>query len=144
MRQAHYMGTVITPTAAILTHAKFMLLKRGQDPLAWNARFPALPSAKSARAGMVHFSFLAITAWTSLKSHYPSLLPYMSHNGRMTARECEFQGKGMSIFRIVFLFYLYHISLVNCIQYFEMKNEDRGAHTLSHIGFQIAGYWACV
>lgn len=112
MRQAHYTGTVITPTAAILTHAKLMLSRRGQDPLAWNARFPALPSAESARAGMVHFSFLAIPAWTSLKSHYPSLLPYMSHNGRMTARECEFQGKGMSIFEYSYFTFIIFLLLI--------------------------------
>ena len=58
----------------------------------------------------------------------------------------NFRGKEW-VFKIAFwfyLFYLYHISLVNCIQHFEMKCDNKGTHTLSHVGVQTAGHLACV
>lgn len=125
------MEIVITPTAAILTQVKLMPGTRGHDPLVSNAPFPSLPaSSKSSRAGMGDFYFLANPVWTSPKSRYPSLLPYMSHNGRMTAGDCEFQGKGgvfSEWYYSYFTYCTYIKGLVNCIQFFEMKNEDKGA-----------------
>lgn len=45
----------------------------------------------------------------------------------------------MNIFKIVL-----YIFLINCIQNFEVKHKEKSAHTLSHTGSQISGYWACV
>ena len=63
---------------------------------------------------MVHFHFLESPVWTLLKSPYPSLLFYMSHDGGMTARECQFQGKGMSFQNSILILPILPVSYLSC------------------------------
>ena len=84
--------------------------------------------------------------FTSLKVLYgtPFLYEPWWWNDR---QRMPISGEKNEFSKIVFwfyLFHLYHISLVHCIQHFEMKSDDKGTHTLSHIGFQTASHWACV
>lgn len=99
---------------------------RSQAPHVSNDCFPSLPTLLFKMYQFWNewiFTFLLIQ--TSVKSHYPFLLPCMSHNGRMTAREGELQGKGMNIFKIV----LFHLSFSYCSQNF--WNETRGETSTS-------------
>ena len=51
---------------------------------------------------------------TFLKSPYPSLLSYMSHDGEMTTRESKFQGKGMSFQNSILILPILPVSYLSC------------------------------
>lgn len=129
------MKIVITPTAAVLTHVKFMLSRAGPTS---QMRFPSLPTLLKIyqywNEGI--FSSLLFLIGTFVKSHHPLSFPIQAIMAELLLENVNY--RGMSIFKILYIF------LVNCIQNFEMKHKEKGAHTLSHTGSQISGYWACV